>query len=365
MKLKFILFLSLSILFTSFSFAQTPLVAYKQGQEWTFLDSDGKQLFKAGGITQVGGYSEGFISAQVFLKGKLRWVYFNKKGQIAIATDAEQGVNFSEGKALIFNIIDPEKDIFEFGIIDSSGRLIKEIQYRDALSYSEGLAYVMKDGERGYLNHDGEMEIELEENQVGYAFSEGLAAVLNDGLKIGYINRKGEKVIDYLHDMPSNFNNGLARVADTATGKIGFMNKYNVLMIPKLYDEAYNFIEDRTMVGYYDQSFKMRWAMMDLNGNYLSNFMYDHAKSYRNGAALILYQGKWGFLDSTGNFLFTKYFDYAESFAEDGLAWAVTSDGRQGFIDKQGDMIIPLPKADYYFDLRFNKELKTSTKVER
>jgi len=365
MKIKIILILSLSILLTTLVKSQTPLVAYKQGQEWTFLDSDGNQLFKAAGITEIGGYAEGFISAQVLLKGKLRWVYFNQKGQIEIATETEQGVNFNEGKALIFNIIDADKDLLEFGIIDSSGNLIKRPQYKDALSYSEGLAYVMNDKERGYLDHTGKMVIKLDDNQVGYAFSEGLAAVSNDKFQVGYINKKGEQVIDFLLDIPSNFNEGLARVADTATGKLGFINKYNVLMIPKLYDEAYNFNENRTMVGYYNQEYKMQWAMMDPTGKYLSNFMFEHAKSFSNGASVILYQGKWGYIDSTGNFLFNKYFSFAESFGEDGLAWAVNSDGQRGFIDKQGDMIIPLPEAEFYYDLRLNKELKTSTVVNQ
>lgn len=365
MKFNLLLILALVVLANSVSSSQTPLVAYKQGQEWTFLDSDGKQMFKAAGITQVGGYAEGFISAQVFLKNKLRWVYFNKKGQIEIATDTEQGVNFNEGKAIIFNIIDPDKDLAEFGIIDSAGNIFKRLKYKDALSFSEGLAYVMNQKERGYIDHTGKMVIKLDDNEVGYAFSEGLAAVSNDKFKVAYINKKGDKVIDYSLELPSNFNNGLARVADTATGKIGFINKYNVLIIPKLYDEAYNYNENRTMAGYYNQDYQIQWAMMDQNGKYLSNFMFDHAKSFENGAAVILYQGKWGYLDSTGNFLFNKYFNVAESFAEDGLAWAVKSDSQRGFIDKQGDMVVPLPDAEFYFDLRFNKELKTTTKVSQ
>lgn len=364
MRFIFLIILALTVFVSAVTQSQTPLVAYKQGHEWTFLDSEGKQMFKAGGITEVGGSAEGYISAQVKLKGKLTWVFFNYEGQIKIATDAEQGVNFNEGKALVFNIIDLDKEILEFGIIDTTGKVVKPIQYKDALSYSEGLAYVMNDNERGYIDHSGNMVIKLNSDEVGYAFSEGLAAISNDDDRVGFINKKGEMVIDYLLDMPSNFNDGLALIADTATGKIGFINKYNVLMIPKLYDEAYNFDNNRTMAGYYNQDYQMQWAVMDINGKHLTEFIFDHAKGFRNGAAVVIYQGRWGYIDSAGSFLFSKYFTYAESFGEDGLAWAVDSDGRVGFIDKQGDMIIPLPKADYYYDLRLKKELKTSPVVE-
>lgn len=363
MKSKFTLLIIFSILFTSYTFAQTPLVAYKQGDEWTFINSAGKQMFRAGGITEVGGFSEGLIGAQVILDKKLTWVYFDNTGKIKIKTNAEQGVPFNEGKAVIFNPVNPEEEVFDFGFIDSSGKMFKDIQYRDALSFSEGLAYVMKDGERGYIDHSGKMVIKLDENIVGYAFSEGMAAVSNDKYKVGFIDKQGNQKIDFILDIPSNFNNGFARVADTATGKIGFINKYGVVAIQKIYDEAYNMNENRTMAGFYDDSYVMKWAMLDNKGLQLTDFRFDHAKSFKNGAAVVMFAERWGYIDSTGEFLFKKNFDYAEGFGENGLAWAV--DGEQvGFIDKTGTMVIPLPKADHYYDLRFNSELKTSTKVD-
>jgi len=362
MKLKITLFILFAFSSLSYSFSQTPLVAFKQGEEWTFLDSEGKQMFRAGGITEVGGYSEGLIGAQVILDGRKRWVYFDKTGKIKIKTDAEQGVTFSEGKAVIFNNINPEEEIFEFGYVDTSGNVFKEIKYRDALSFTEGLAYVMNDEERGYINHKGEMVIKLDDDEVGYGFSEGLAAVSNDNFKVGFIDKDGNMKIDYKLDIPSTFNDGLARVADTATGKIGYINKYGVVTIQKMYDEAYDIIDNRTMAGYYDKQYKMRWALLDGKGQQLTDFRFDHGKSFRNGAAVVIYGGRWGYIDSTGEFMFKNNFDFAEGFGEDGLAWAV--DGEQvGFIDKTGNMIIPLPKADFYYDLRFNYELKTSTKV--
>ena len=363
MKLKFTLLTVLAIFFAFDSFAQTPLVAYKQGEEWTFIDSEGKQMFRAGGITDVGGYSEGLIGAQVILDRKLTWVYFDKTGKIKIRTNAEQGVPFNEGKAVIFNPVNPKEEMYEFGFIDSTGKILKEIQYRDALSFSEGLAYVMKEGERGYIDHSGKMVIPLEDNIVGYAFSEGLAAVSNDKYKVGFIDKQGNQKIDYVLDIPSNFSNGLARVADTATGKIGFINKYGVVAIQKIYDEAYNVNENRTMAGFYDGNYVMKWAMIDEKGLKLTDFRFDHAKSFKNGAAVVMFASRWGYIDSTGQFLFSKNFDYAEGFGKNGLAWAV-DDGQVGFIDKTGAMVIPLPKADYYYDLRFNNELKTSTKVD-
>lgn len=362
MKLKITLFIFIVLSFFTNSFSQTPLVAFKQGDEWTFINSEGKQMFRAAGITEVGAYSNGMIGAQVILGGKKRWVYFDLSGKIKIKTDAEQGIQFSEGKAVIYDPVNPAEELYSFGYIDSTGKIFKKQQYIDALSFTEGLAYVMNEKERGYINHKGEMVIRLKPNEVGYAFSEGLAAVSNDNFKVGFIDKNGDMKIDYKLDMPSNFNEGLARVADTSSGKLGFINKYGVIVIAKLYDEVYDIVDDRTMAGYYDTQYKMKWAMMNGKGEHLTDFRFDHAKSFKNGAAVVIYDQKWGYIDSNGDFMFKNNFDYAEGFGEDGLAWVV--DGEQvGFIDKSGDMLIPLPKADFYYDLRFNQELKTSTKV--
>lgn len=362
MKLKSTITLLLLFLIFQSDYAQTPLVAYKKDKVWTFLDSDGNVMFKAGGITEVGGYSEGLIGAQVVLDSSLRWVYFDTKGKIKIKTDAIQGVPFNEGMAVIFNPINPKEELYEFGYIDSTGKVLKDIQYTDALSFSEGLAYVMKKGERGYIDKTGKMVIPLEEGIVGYAFSEGLAAVSNDKFKVGYIDKSGNLKIPFRLDLPSNFNDGLARVADTVNGKIGYINHYGVRVINCIFDEAYDMSENRTTAGYYDLQQQMHWGLVDGKGQNVTDYRFEYAKSFKNGAAVVLYDDRWGYIDSTGNFLFSKNFDYADNFAKDGLAWVV--DGNtMGFVDRKGNMKVKLPKADLYFDLRNNFELKTSTKV--
>jgi hypothetical protein len=343
--------------------AQTPLAAYKIGDVWTFLNSDGDVMFQAGGITELGGFSEGTIAAQIIMNKRLHWVYFDLKGNIKIKTDAVQGIPFNEGMAVIFDPIDPDKGLFKFGFVDSTGKIFKELQYTDALSFSEGLAYVMKKGERGYIDKTGKMVIPLDTNLVGYAFSEGLAAVSNDKFKVGFIDKSGALKIGFKQDIPAIFSEGLARVADTLTGKIGFINEYGVLTIRCLFDQAYDMHENRTMAGYYDKTYRMKWAMLNKKGEILTDFRFSHAKEFKNGAAVVLFDNRWGYIDSTGNFLFSNNYDLANSFAKDGLAWVVDGE-KQGFINKSGKMVVELPKADYYFDLRFNSELKTSTKVE-
>ena len=60
-------------------------------------------------------------------------------------------------------------------------------------SFNEGFAAVQKDGKWGYINTKGEQIIECKFDDVGY-FNEGFAPVQKDG-KYGYINTKGYSVI--------------------------------------------------------------------------------------------------------------------------------------------------------------------------
>ena len=59
--------------------------------------------------------------------------------------------------------------------------------------FNEGLARVKKDGKWGYINTKGEQIIECKFDDA-YCFSEGFAWVEKDG-KWGYINTKGCSVI--------------------------------------------------------------------------------------------------------------------------------------------------------------------------
>ena len=60
-------------------------------------------------------------------------------------------------------------------------------------SFNEGFARVKKDGKHGYINTKGEQIVECKFDDA-YDFNEGFARVKKDG-KWGYINTKGCSVI--------------------------------------------------------------------------------------------------------------------------------------------------------------------------
>ena len=163
---------------------------------------------------------------------------------------------------------------------------------------------------RGYLNvHTGEIVIEAKEYQKAWIFSEGLAAVVKDGM-IGFINRNNEVVIPFKFPLPKYddedisyvFHDGYCVMTDI-NGRVGLIDKkgewvvepeYEYILSPingyrEVYDglsgvlapdlkpykpaiyEYVNVDIDKTVTLAKDG----RMWMEDLNGNVIVPFMYD------------------------------------------------------------------------------------------
>ncbi|WP_462111996.1 WG repeat-containing protein [Campylobacter concisus] len=86
--------------------------------------------------------------------------------------------------------------------------------------FSEGFAAVEKDDKWGYINTKGEQIVECKFDDVRN-FSEGFAAVKKDG-KWGYINTKGEQIIECKFDYVHDFSEGFAAVVKN--GRWGYIN---------------------------------------------------------------------------------------------------------------------------------------------
>jgi hypothetical protein len=72
---------------------------------------------------------------------------------------------------------------------------------------------------------------------------------------------------------------------------------------------------------------------------------FDDAGAFaNNGLARVKEKGKHGFIDLQGEFVIPPRFDFAQDFADNGLA-LVEEERKYGFIDKTGEFVIP-PRFD-------------------
>lgn len=160
--------------------------------------------------------------------------YINNQGLIVISPKFDDAYPFSDGVALIL-------DEAGYGYIDINGQVIVEPQFEDAGSFSEGLAPVRIGDRIGYINTNSEIVINPNFTVPQYYhpslpeyydlsiyggevnFQEGMAKV-QVNKKDGYINNKGEIVIDPQFTKALPFSEGLAAVM-IENDKLGYINK--------------------------------------------------------------------------------------------------------------------------------------------
>ncbi len=120
--------------------------------------------------------------------------------------------NFSCGLALVY------KDK-KYGYIDKEGNIVVDFLYTKGDSFTDdGFASVTKDGKQITLykinDEINEYDFKVERSSITLKeFNDGLALVCKDG-KYGFINKKGEIVVDFQYSRARAFSNERAWVKD-------------------------------------------------------------------------------------------------------------------------------------------------------
>jgi len=221
-------------------------------------------------------------------------------------------------------------------------------------------------GINGYINKRGQMVLELQCDFTG-EFREGLAIVKSEQLnKKGYIDKTGKLVIDGMfYREIDDFHEGLARVK--VAGKWGYINKKGTMVVKPqfIYAEPFSHglakIKTDQKYGYIDKWGHMlispqfydcrrfsenvaaakindKWGYIDTAGKVVIEAQFDLAWDFLEGLAPVKIGGKYGYIDSSGKVAIAPRFDGAANF-HDGLAMVQIS-GKWGYIDKIGEVVI-------------------------
>lgn len=182
--------------------------------------------------------------------------------------------------------------------------------------------------------------------------------------KCGYINTKGNVVIEPQFEGAGKFAEGLASVATRTNGYLeGYIDEIGRIVIEPRFDSAREFSEGLAAVGYDQdkQEIKIagktytttsshpsyKWGFIDKTGKMVVQPQYGLAGDFSEGLAAVSSNDKWGFIDKTGRVVIGFNFDYASEFS-DGLS-AVMLGNKFGYIDRTGKTVIK-PKYTYYSD---------------
>ena len=145
-------------------------------------------------------FKEGF--ACVFDSGRYR--YIDQKGNFAFG-DAGKYImakSFSNGLAAVFT------DTYQWGYINTEGKLVIQPQFEGAFSFGENLAPVLKAGKFGFIDRTGKVVIEPTYDYVT-EFNNGMAMVWKNGV-YGYLTSTGELKTDFTPLQTLKFSDGVA-----------------------------------------------------------------------------------------------------------------------------------------------------------
>lgn len=142
--------------------------------------------------------------------------FVNKKGEVAIPLSYKYATSFSDDLALV------RVKSGKYGYINNQEEIVIPTIYDDANSFSEGLATVEKANKEMVIDKKGELIYTLPKNQsFDSDYQNGLILVVKDrdgnwwtdeDRKCGYLDTKGEVVIDFIYDNAYDFEDGIAEV---------------------------------------------------------------------------------------------------------------------------------------------------------
>ena len=237
---------------------------------------------------------------------------------------------FHEGLSRLYLYEDSSGFPTGAGFIDWTGKVVIPAEYDNAGDFSEGFAWVVKNGKIGFIDNTGKVITSFQYDST-LGFHEGLAAVTKNG-KVGFIDTTGKEVVPCTYDDTKGFSQGLAAVEKG--GKWGFINKTGEEVISFQYDDATSFFQGLAGV-----KKNGKWGFINKTNEAVIDFQYDDVGTFANGLATVKQGGKYGYIGKTGELAIPCTFDAAGYFS-DGLA-AVMQGGKWGYIDTTGKVVVP------------------------
>jgi len=282
----------------------------------------------------------------VVLKNK-RWFYVNTKGE-EILTDVttDKIFDFKNGVAFI-------KQDNLIGMIDVAGNVILAPKFLKIKKFQNGYAKVQENEQWGLIDIKGEYFVKPVYDAISNVYDGNVIAKKGEahGLiiagefkavdgaqkiwdfsrnknntyakkddKVGFIDSKGNWIVEPTYDKVRGFKNGLAPVCKAK--KWGYINETGEVVIPLEYRDAELFSND----GLAPVKSAKLWGFIDRSGKEviaqkyvittggLSLFKKNVEKGFINGLARVKYKKTWGFINTKGELLNDTWFINLEDF---------------------------------------------------
>jgi hypothetical protein len=295
-------------------------------------------------LTSCGG-SDGLSNLTPLFDSE-RYLYFNSRGKIVVkpAVKVVETSMFREGLALVAVRTD---NGLRYGFMNGKGELAIEAKYLRATVFHEGLAWVVAPGkEPTAIDKSGEVVFSMPDaTKVSY-FNEGLAAFGRKNpegeTQYGYVDKKGNVVIEPIYWVALHFSNGVAPVMLNEKMGMGYINRKGEMEIAEQFAIALPF----SVSGYGRvMSLEHHWGVIDRKGVYVLNPNYEDITI--DGADFSVKEnGKTGLMDKNGKFIVPPDFKTLMPFYDESFTLASLDGAKYGIIDRTGKFTV-----DPQFDL--------------
>lgn len=229
------------------------------------------------------------------------------------------------------------KDNGLWGYADAMGEIVIPCQFNYCSIFSDGLAYVETDGRSYFINKDNETVIEgLEEYRGCEPFREGYSRFYAKDGKIGFIDKDGNISIEPIYDSASDFRDGLASVCIGENW--GVIDKSGKIVIPFEYKRRIIISEGFVIAGKADKS-----MVLNQLGEAVFETPYEAVTGFSEGLACVRNsEGKIGYIDTAGSIVipFSSY-TLGHEFKE-GYALVGNDQENCGYIDLNGNEVTPM-----------------------
>ena len=197
----------------------------------------------------------------------------------------------------------------------------------------------------GYINNKGEFVINPQFTSAT-SFQDGIAKVksLGDEPKYGYINEEGNYVINPVYTSATAFSEGIACVTTENSEPVFIDREGNTLFSLKTAQSCYVFSEglalfSENIFNSENQKEELLFGFINKTGEKTVTAQFYNAEPFSCGLAAVKNSDNlWGFINTEGKIVINFQFEKAELFSED---IAVVSNGENwGAINKEGKYII-------------------------
>ena len=190
-------------------------------------------------------------------------------------------------------------------------------------------------GKYGFINEKGDIVIEPQYDEAYFFFSDSVCYAEN-GTQKGLIDATGKFVIEFSEDTEiywvRKFINGTA-ICDGIDSKCGIIKKDGTMILEMIYK---NISRDGEF-GYIVEDTNGNMGYVNHRGEFIVPCKYDAVNGFNEGLMVVATSNKCGYVDTTGNWVIDSIYDDARAFGN-GLARVKLND-KWMFIDKKGNII--------------------------